>query len=238
MSPKILNNSESIAFEQAIGINFTDKALLHKAFVHKSFLNENTEEKESNERLEFLGDAILEFIVSEHVYNRFPGEDEGHLTSLRSKLVNTLSLASSARSLNLGALLFLSRGEEKSKGRENTSLLANTFEALVGAIFVDQGIQEAKRFVTGYILEKIPEVVKKSLKDPKSLLQEYVQAAGLSTPAYRTVTSIGPDHAKTFTVQVFVNKLPYAAGSGSSKQQAAQSAAENALKKWNEESTP
>ncbi|OGY10148.1 MAG: ribonuclease III [Candidatus Blackburnbacteria bacterium RIFCSPLOWO2_01_FULL_41_27] len=238
MSQKIWNNSQEVVFEQTTGVNFINKVLLHQAFIHKSFLNESSEEKESNERLEFLGDAILEFIVSEHVYNRFPGEDEGHLTALRSKLVNTLSLASSARALNLGALLFLSRGEEKSKGRENTSLLANTFEALVGAIYVDQGLPEAKKFITAYILEKIPEVVKKSLKDPKSLLQEYVQAAGFAAPVYRTVTSVGPDHAKIFTIQVFVNRLPYATGSGSSKQQAAQDAADNALKKWEEESTP
>lgn len=231
MSPKTLNNFLA-DLEQKIGISFSDKRLLRRAFIHKSFLNESAQEKESNERLEFLGDAILEFIVSEHVYNRFPQEAEGHLTALRSRLVNTQSLALSARDLGLGSLLYLSRGEEKSKGRENQTLLANTFEALVGAIFVGQGIEAVKTFVASHILNKIPEVVKKSLKDPKSLLQEYVQAAGYPAPVYKTVSAEGPDHAKQFTVQVYVNKESYSQGQGPSKQQAAQEAAQNALKKW------
>lgn len=236
MSPKTWSNSqETTEFEGKIGVTFVNKTLLRQAFLHKSYLNESAEEIESNERLEFLGDAILEFVVSEHLYNRFPHEDEGHLTALRSKLVNTQSLAVSAKTLDLGEQLFLSIGEEKSKGRESTTLLANTFEALVGAIFVDQGLKAAKKFIDSHVLAKIPEIVKKSLKDPKSLLQEYVQATGLPAPIYRTLSSEGPDHAKTFTVQVYVNKKAFAQGVGTSKQQAAQEAAENALKKWQHE---
>lgn len=231
----LTNYPQDKIIEERIGIEFADRDILHKALVHKSFLNENSEETDSNERLEFLGDAILEFIVSRDLYVRFPTENEGHLTALRAKLVNTISLAGTARKLGLGEGLYLSRGEEKGKGRESTSLLANTFEAITGAIFVDQGIEKATEFISRQILSKIPEVVKKSLKDPKSLLQEYVQAGGFPAPTYKTVASVGPDHAKLFKVEVFVNRKPYAAGEGSSKQQAAQVAAENALAKWDAE---
>lgn len=227
-----LNDLEQVKLEKQLGVIFKNKARLHTALVHKSYLNENSRESESNERLEFLGDAILEFVVSEHLFEKFPQEDEGHLTALRSKLVNTQSLAASARGLGLGEALYLSRGEEKGKGRESVSLLANTFEAIIGAIFVDQGLATTSEFITHHILGKIPEIVKKSLKDPKSLLQEYVQAAGFPTPVYKTVNSEGPDHAKFFTVEVFVNREPFATGSGQSKQTAAQEAAGAALKKW------
>lgn len=231
MSPNNPTNRDS-EIEERIGVIFKDKAILHKALVHRSYLNENPQELESNERLEFLGDAILEFVVSKNLYEQFP-QDEGHLTALRSKLVNTIALASVSRKLGLGEGLYLSRGEEKGKGRQSTTLLANTLEALIGAVFVDQGIDAATEFIEAQVLVKVSEVVKKSLKDPKSLLQEYVQAAGYPAPTYKTVIAAGPDHAKSFTVEVFVNRQPYAKGEGTSKQLAAQSAAENALNKWN-----
>ena len=224
------------AVEKSIGINFKNKEILHKALIHRSFLNENPKEGESNERLEFLGDAVLEFVSSESLYQKFPKEDEGHLTALRAQLVNTYALAGVAEKLNLGQALYLSRGEEKSGGRENKGLLANTVEAIIGAIFIDQGTDEAKKFIDQFVLIRIPEVVKKSLKDPKSLFQEYVQAAGHATPIYRVVSETGPDHAKTFTVEVVVDKKPYAQGTGQSKQIAAQIAAENALEVWKENS--
>ncbi|OGY14354.1 MAG: ribonuclease III, partial [Candidatus Blackburnbacteria bacterium RIFCSPLOWO2_01_FULL_44_43] len=200
--------------------------------VHRSFLNERKDEKESNERLEFLGDAVLEFLVSNHIYLHFPGQDEGHLTALRSKLVNTTSLAQTARNLNLGESLYLSRGEEQGGGRTNTSLLANTVEALLGAIFLDQGVDGAGEFVDKFILTKIPETVRESLKDPKSMLQEFVQAQGLPAPIYKLVSQIGPDHAKEFTVEVLIDKKPYAQGKGSSKKIATQDAAALALQQW------
>lgn len=218
--------------EQRINIVFNDKSLLHRAFIHRSFLNERKDEKESNERLEFLGDAVLEFLVSNHIYIHFPGQDEGHLTALRAKLVNTISLAQTARQLDLGEALYLSRGEEQGGGRTNTSLLANTVEALLGAIFLDQGVGRAKEFVDNFILTKIPETVKKSLKDPKSMLQEFVQARGLPAPVYKSVSEIGPDHAKEFTVEVLIDKKPYAQGKGPSKKVATQDAAEIALIAW------
>ncbi len=218
--------------EAKIGITFQDKSYLHKAFLHRSFLNEKRDEKESNERLEFLGDAVLEFLVSNHIYAHFPGQDEGHLTALRSKLVNTVSLAQTAKTLDLGEILYLSRGEEQSGGRQNTGLLANTVEALLGAIFLDQGMEKAKEFVDKFILSKLPETVKESLKDPKSLLQEYVQAKGLPAPQYKVVTEVGPDHAKEFTIDAIVDKKVMGTGSGSSKKAATQDAAAKALKAW------
>lgn len=218
--------------EEKLEVSFADKSLLHKALIHRSYLNENPEAKESNERLEFLGDAVLEFVVSEHLFHEFAKEPEGVLTALRARLVNTQSLAAVAQELGLGQLLFLSRGEEKSGGRENLGLLANTVEALIGAIFIDRGIREAKRFIEKHILSKIPEVVKKSLKDPKSMLQEFVQAAGYPAPVYKIVREVGPDHAKTFTVEVLVDGKPYAQGEGHSKQAATQEAATRALETW------
>lgn len=229
------SESQEEAIEKKLGVDFKDKNILHRALLHRSYLNENSNEKESNERLEFLGDAILEFIVSEHLFLKFPTEDEGHLTALRSKLVNTTSLAQVAKDLGLGESLYLSRGEEKSGGRQNTGLLANTTEALIGALFLDQGIEIAKKFVFDHITTIVAQVVKKSLKDSKSLLQEYVQADGYPAPVYRTVSEVGPDHAKQFLVEVMVGKSSYAQGGGLSKQIAAQEAAERALERWKEE---
>ena len=232
-----MDDAREKIIEEKTGIVFQDKALLHRAFVHRSFLNERKDEKESNERLEFLGDAVLEFLVSNHIYLHFPGQDEGHLTALRSKLVNTTSLAQTARNLNLGESLYLSRGEEQGGGRTNTSLLANTVEALLGAIFLDQGVDGAGEFVDKFILTKIPETVKESLKDPKSMLQEFVQAQGLPAPIYKLVSQIGPDHAKEFTVEVLIDKKPYAQGKGSSKKIATQDAAALALEAWKNQSS-
>lgn len=221
--------------EERIGITFKDKEYLHRAFVHRSYLNEQKSEKESNERLEFLGDAILEFLVSNHIFVHFPGQDEGHLTALRAKLVNTTSLAQTARELDLGEALYLSRGEEQSGGRTNTGLLANTVEALLGGLFLDQGIDAAKEFVDRFIITKIEETVKVSLKDPKSLLQEFVQAKGLPAPSYKVVSEVGPDHAKEFTVETWIDKKPYSKGSGASKKVATQVAAAAALDLWKKE---
>lgn len=218
--------------EKNIGIVFKDKALLHRAFTHRSYLNENRKEKESNERLEFLGDAVLEFIISEELYKKFPNQDEGHLTALRSKLVNTTSLAETAKEIGAGEALFLSKGEEQGGGRNNSSLLANTLEAIIGALFLDQGVETAKTFINKFISTKIPETVKKSLKDPKSLLQEVVQANGLPTPTYKVISEEGPDHAKAFTVEVLIGKRSYAQGTGLSKKTATQFAAQKALQAW------
>ena len=218
--------------EKKLGLKFKDSSLLHKARVHRSFLNENPSEPESNERLEFLGDAILEFVVSSYLYKKFPKENEGHLTTLRAKLVDTTSLAQTAKALGLGEFIYLSRGEARGSGSSNSGLLADTVEAVIGALYLDQGLPGVSSFIENNILKKIPQIVKKSLKDPKSLLQEYVQAAGYSTPSYKVISETGPDHLKSFTVEVLVDKKPFARGSGSSKQTATQVAATTALEKW------
>ena len=230
MQPK--NNNNEKEFEEKIGLNFNNKSILHIAFIHRSYVNENPKEKENNERLEFLGDAILEFVVSENLFLKFDKQNEGHLTALRARLVNTESLALVAKDLNLGNLLYLSKGEEKGGGRTNSSLLANTVESLIGAIYLDQGIEKAKVFIDQNIMSRLSEVVKKSLKDPKSLLQEYVQAKGYPAPFYKTISEEGPDHAKEFTVEVIVGKKSFGKGVGNNKQIAAQEAAEQALKSW------
>lgn len=231
---KIMSKTSLAELQTRIGTAFQNKDLLRRAFIHRSYLNENSEERESNERLEFLGDAILEFVVSENLFSHFKGEDEGHLTTLRSRLVNTTSLAATAKELSLGELLFLSRGEESSEGRQNRSLLANTVEALIGAIFLDAGIDAAKKFIESFIIKKLPDIVKSPLKDPKSRLQEFVQANGYPAPTYKLISALGPDHAKEFTVEVLVDRKPYAQGSGPSKQIATQAAASEALKRWEE----
>lgn len=223
--------------EEKIGIGFKNKKLLNQAFIHRSYLNENPDIPQSNERLEFLGDAVLEFVVSEVLFQKFKKEDEGHLTALRARLVNTVSLAQTAKELGVGKLLYLSRGEEKGGGRENPSLLADTVEALIGAIFVDQGIEKANDFVDRFILKRLPEIVKKPLKDPKSLLQEFVQANGYPAPVYKVVKEVGPDHAKEFTVEVLIGGKPYTQGTGPSKQVATQKAAKAALEIWTHEAS-
>lgn len=218
--------------EARIKFSFEDKGLLEVALTHRSCLNENPKAQVSNERLEFLGDSVLEFIVSKHLFEKFSNQDEGNLTALRAKLVNTYALAEVAKILNLGTELKMSRGEEQGGGRENPGLLANTVEAILGAIFQDQGIEKAEEFVENFVLPRVHKIVKESLKDPKSMLQEFVQAEGYSTPVYRTIAQAGPDHARTFTVEVIVNQKTYATGTGQSKQQATQIAAKKALELW------
>ncbi len=208
----------------------SNQQLFEQAFTHRSYLNEAKKELESNERLEFLGDSILSFVVSQHLYESYPHFDEGILTNLRSLLVNTKSIAAAARKLDFGKYLKLSRGEEESKGRENESLLANSFEAFIGALYLDQGIESARKFIGMMLFPQIEEIVKKkAFKDPKSLLQEYVQARKQNSPTYKVLHEEGPPHAKTFTIGVFVNQTQIGEGVGRSKQQAEEEAAEKAL---------
>jgi len=206
------------------------KRLSDEAFTHRSYLNEAKIKISSNERLEFLGDSILSFVVSNHLYAKYPDFDEGNLTNLRSLLVNTKSLSEIARELNLGQFLKLSRGEEESKGRENATLLENSFEAYVGALFLDQGIEAVVKFLNETLFSKIQELVdKKAFKDPKSMLQEKVQAKKRGSPLYKVLEETGPAHAKTFKVGVFVDGKKLGEGTGKSKQLAEESAAQKAL---------
>jgi ribonuclease-3 len=208
---------------------FKDGKLLKQALTHKSWVNENLGERSSNERLEFLGDAVLEFIISDEIYKQFPDKEEGYLTALRSNLVNTENLATVAEKLNIGDSLFLSKGEEDSGGRTNKSLLANTVEAIIGALFVDQGLKYASEFVKDNIVTEIPDKIIKPLKDPKSRLQEYVQSLSFPTPNYRVTEETGPDHSKKFLIEVYVNGDSWGKGEGKSKSLAEQDAAKAAL---------
>lgn len=199
------------------------------ALTHKSWLNENSGVRESNERLEFLGDAVLELIVSDTLYKKFPEEDEGFLTALRANLVNTKNLAEIARELHLGEKLFLSKGEEASGGRTNESLLADTMEAVIGSIYLEGGFEEAEKFITENLLNNLDKKAKEPLKDPKSSLQELVQSKKLRAPNYRIVKEEGPDHKKHFVIDVVVDGEVVGTGEGNNKSQAEQNAAKAGL---------
>ncbi len=211
---------------------FKNKELFRQAFIHRSYLNETKEKLSSNERLEFLGDSILSFVTSEYLYQTYPNFNEGLLTNIRSLVVNTKSLAGIAKDFNFGEHLMLSRGEEESKGRENESLLANSVEAFIGALYHDQGIEAVKTFILGIMAPKIEAIVeKKSFKDPKSMLQEHLQAQKQSSPVYKVLEEEGPPHAKTFTIGVYVQETLLGTGVGKSKQVAEENAAKQALEK-------
>lgn len=211
---------------------FNNPILLDRAFTHRSYLNESKSKAPSNERLEFLGDSILSFVVSDYFYNTYEDFDEGVMTNLRSLLVNTKSLAEVAKELGFGERLKLSKGEEESQGRENQSLLADSYEAFIGALFLDQGIEAARAFITETLLPKAKEIVaRKDFKDPKSLFQEYVQARLHAAPVYKVLEEEGPSHAKIFTVGVYVKDTLYGQGKGKSKQEAEEQAAKVALEK-------
>jgi ribonuclease III len=214
------------------GFTFKDQELLHHAFYHRSYLNEARHIKESNERLEFLGDAILSFLTSEYLYATYPDFPEGTLTNIRSGLVKTKSLADLALTLGLGDLLFLSHGEEDSGGRTNPSLLADSFEAFLGAMYLDSGIEPARKFLSTYLFPNAQVIVDtKSYIDFKSLFQEIIQQDSRISPTYKVAKSEGPDHAKTFWIEVMVGEKVLGMGSGKSKQEGEQAAAANALEK-------
>jgi len=219
--------------QKSIGVTFKDPELLKSAFYHRSYLNEDRTIKKSNERLEFLGDSVLSLLTSLFLYTTYPGDPEGTLTNIRSSLVKTKSLCDVSKELGLGALLFLSKGEEESGGRNNQSLLADTFEALLGAIFLDQGLETANKFLETHLFVRVTDIVKnKSYIDFKSSLQEIIQEQSRISPMYRVTKSEGPDHAKTFWVDVVAGENTIlGSGVGKSKQEAESDAAKNALEK-------
>ncbi len=218
-------------FEAGINIRFKNGELLRQAFTHRSYLNEHRGEvSEHNERLEFLGDAVLELIVTHFLYNKFPERPEGDLTAFRAALVNAVTLSEVASEIGMNDYLLLSRGEAKDTGRARGILLANAIEALIGAIYLDQGYEAAEKFIEKHLFPKIDEIMKKKLwRDPKSTLQEKVQEAEGATPYYSVVRETGPDHDKQFIVGVYVKDMLLAQGGGKSKQEAEQDAAKNAL---------
>ncbi len=210
---------------------FTNPSLLTTALTHRSALNEKlSDSSSSNERLEFLGDAVLELIITDHLYKEFPDEQEGMLTAFRASLVKTTTLADVATQLEIGDQLFMSKGEEATGGRTNTGLLANSVEAIIGALYLDQGISAAQAFISSYILPKLKEIRSKKLyKDPKSQLQEEVQALGLLAPEYIVLSQVGPDHNREFEVAVMIRDKKAGVGKGKSKQIAQSVAAQAAL---------
>jgi len=214
---------------KAIGESFQDESLFVTALTHRSYINENRSVSENNERLEFLGDAVLEYVVSSFIFKEYPNKEEGFLTALRANIVNTQNLAELSKRLGLGKELRLSKGEEQGNGRNNESLLADTLEALIGAIYIDRGLSHAEEFIQLNLLSDVAEYLKTPLKDAKSRLQEAVQSGGMPTPKYRVVKESGPDHAKEFEVEVFVENKMLASGKGKSKNRAEQDAATEAL---------
>jgi len=229
-----MKNTNYSELEKKLQVKFNNTALLEQALTHRSFLNENHSQLESNERLEFLGDAILSFCISELLYLKFPQYPEGNLTNIRSNLVKTTALAKIAVSLDIGKYLRLSRGEAESKGSENQSILADTTEAIIGAIFFDQGITVVKKFIEKTFSPTLNEIMTlKSFKDPKSILQEKIQAIDNNLPPiYKTLKEEGPDHDKLFTVGVYLNAKLLATDKGKSKREAEENAARKALKKY------
>lgn len=212
--------------EQQLNLNKNFK----KAFIHRSFLNEAGSDMESNERLEFLGDSILSFIISSYLFKERTSDAEGDLTNLRSFIVKTKSLAGAAAALNLGSYLKLSKGEELSGGRDNPQILANTFEALLGAIFLEHGLEAATRFIQQSLLPLFGREIKSGPpKDAKSYLQEIAQTRTKQSPKYKILETSGPDHAKQFSVGVFLEGRMIGEGKGPSKQIAEEQAANQAL---------
>jgi ribonuclease-3 len=216
--------------EKKIKIKFKKTELLQTAITHRSYINEHRSYKlDHNERLEFLGDAVLELVVTDHLYQNFPNP-EGELTNWRAALVNKDMLSSVSRSLGVENFLLMSRGEAKDTGRARDYLLANALEAIIGAIYLDQGYGEAKKFIEENILSRLEKVIKsKAYIDPKSNFQEEAQARVGVTPSYRVLSESGPDHDKKFVVGVYLSDEEVAQGEGNSKQQAQREAARNAL---------
>ena len=232
------NSADTVAPEtpqelaQRLGLVFTDWLLMSRALTHRSYLNEHTEALEDNERLEFLGDAVLDFIVGAWLYNRFPEMPEGDLTRMRSALVHTEQLANFARLINLNNAMRLGRGEFQAGGRERSALLCDTYEALIGALYLDGGIHAVESFLHPFLEIASEDILlNRKNEDPKSLLQEWAQSQGFLAPQYITRGSSGPDHSKTFDVDVLINGTVYGSGSGPSKQAGAKAAAKEALGK-------
>ncbi len=224
---------DASASAQKLGLRFNNLDLFTEAITHRSYLNEHRGAKQNhNERLEFLGDAVLELAVTRFLYDRYPLKPEGELTAYRAALVNTYSLAAVADTFGLNDFLLLSKGEAKDTGRARQIILANAFEAILGAIYLDQGYDAAEAFLAERLFPKIEEVIAgRTWQDAKSRFQELAQEKRGTTPAYKTLSETGPDHDKQFTVGVFLNAEEMAQGIGKSKQDAEQAAAANALQK-------
>lgn len=220
------------AFRSHLPTAVRNSNILRRALTHRSYLNENKHASEDNERLEFLGDSILNFLVGEWLYHKFPEKHEGWLTKIRSALVHTQQLAKFARDIELGPALLLGKGEEQAGGRERDAILCDAFEAVVASIFLAGGLESVKQFILPMVEEQAEIIIAMhSEEDPKSRLQEFIQGRGLPTPVYQLVSEEGPDHDKRFVVRVVINDEDFAQGNGRSKQVAEKSAARTALTK-------
>jgi len=229
-----LDEKQTKQVEKNLKVVFKDKNLLRLSLTHRSFLNESRSQKktESNERLEFLGDAVLEFIISKILYQKFPQKEEGWLTNLRSNVVRTTALAQIAKTLGFGQYILMSRGEKEARGDQNPSILADTTEAIIGALYLDQGLEKTQNFIEANFMSVWEEWVKRGeLKDAKSLLQEKVQVNNSPPPVYKTLKETGPDHQKVFVVGVYLKDKLLAEGRGKSKREAEADAAEKVLAK-------
>lgn len=219
-------------FIERLGVKYNDQSLLDTALTHRSYLNENKSIKEHNERLEFLGDAVLELVTTEYLYKNYPNP-EGELTNWRSALVKTETISDVSRELGVEEYLLMSKGESKSFGRSRQLLLANAFEAIAGSIYLDQGFEAVRDFITKNLLGRLDYIIEEKLYiDPKSEFQELAQEREGITPRYEVISEEGPDHDKKFLVGVFVGETKWGEGTGSSKQAAQQAAAISAVKKF------
>lgn len=225
-----------VKIQDLLKVKFNDTTTLLSAVTHRSYLNEHREATwDHNERLEFLGDAVLELVVTDHLYKKYPDKPEGELTAVRAALVNTISLASASEQLGINDYLLMSKGEAKDTGRARQYILANAFESCIGAIYLDQGYETARDFIASHLFVKTDDIVKKRLwQDAKSRFQELAQEYVSVTPTYETLSQTGPDHDRVFTVGVYLRRELVAEGKGRSKQEAEQQAAEKALevKQW------
>jgi len=217
--------------EERLGVAFVDRELLLTAITHRSYLNEHREAtQQHNERFEFLGDAVLELVETDFLFHKYPAMPEGELTAIRAALVNTVSISDASSKLNINDFLLLSKGEERDTGRARQYILANTFEAIVGALYLDQGYDAAKEFIAAQLFDRTERIVEKKLwQDAKSRFQELAQEHVGVTPNYITLGQTGPDHDRIFTVGAFLGNAPVAEGKGQSKQEAEQAAAEKAI---------
>jgi len=222
-----------LEFEKKTKTNFNDKNLLKQALIHRSYINEHPKSNlKNNERLEFLGDAVLELIITKLLFKKFPSKPEGELTCLRASLVNAKSLARISAKLKINKYLYLSKGETRSINRQKDAILADAFEAIIGAIYLDQGMEKAEKFIKQNLWPQLDMILKLELYlDPKSHLQEITQKKFKITPHYKIIEEKGPDHFKKFISGVFLEKKLISTGEGNSKQNAETDAAKKALKK-------
>ena len=218
------------AFQQKIKIKFKNKSILNRALTHRSYVNESDENVKDNERLEYLGDSVLALVVNEYLFKHFEYYREGSLAKIKSAVVSETTLAKVATALNLGSFILMGKGEEMSGGKDRPSILANTFEAVIGAVYLDQGLKDCRKFVLGLLRNDIERINNLSyLRDPKTTLQEYVQKKYKMRPEYEVVDEKGPDHKKIFVVKLIINGSEVCFGEGSSKRKAEMNAAIKAL---------